>query len=62
MKEPTKINPEHVLCPSCNKPIHIDEFAMVTKEGLYHGNAVCLASGLIKREKDEKGDKGVKNG
>jgi len=31
-----------VKCVSCGNPIHIKEFAGITKKGLYHNNGVCL--------------------
>lgn len=41
---------QYVKCVSCKKPIHIDELAGITKEGMYHDNAVCLLD-LVKKQK-----------
>ena len=42
MKEPIQIKEEHIKCVACGKPIHISEWAGVTKKGFYHSNAFCL--------------------
>ena len=34
---------KRVLCPKCNKPIHIKEFAGVTKEGFWHEKCLLEA-------------------
>ena len=36
MKQPKRKTKEMILCVECKKPIHIDDLAMVTKEGMYH--------------------------
>ena len=36
MKQPKRKTKEMVLCVECKKPIHIDDLAMITKDGMYH--------------------------
>jgi hypothetical protein len=36
MKKPNKITKNMVLCAKCKKPIHIDDLALISKEGMYH--------------------------
>ncbi len=36
MKKPKRKTKDMVLCVECKKPIHIDDLAMITKEGMYH--------------------------
>jgi len=50
MKTPKKIKPEHVLCVSCKKPIHIKDFGAITKEGFWHNNAFCILDLIKLRE------------
>lgn len=36
MKTPKRITKEMVLCAECKKPIHIDDLALISKEGMFH--------------------------
>lgn len=35
MKLPKRKTKEMVLCVECKRPIHIDDLAMITKEGMW---------------------------
>jgi len=36
MKAPIKITSDMKLCPRCNQPVHMDDLAMINKEGYWH--------------------------
>jgi len=39
--------PKRVLCAECKKPIRIDDFGGITKDGLLH--TLCLAMRRLKK-------------
>lgn len=39
-----------VLCVSCGKPIHIDEFGGIVNNGMIHNNYVCLYKHIKKNK------------
>lgn len=41
---------KRVICPICKKPIHIDDFGRIDKEGVYHTQ--CIRDKMIE-QKDE---------
>ena len=52
MKKPKKVRKEYVLCVACGNPIHIDEWAGMTKKGMYHNNILCLIALIKETEGD----------
>lgn len=49
------IKDKRIKCIYCNQPIHIDNFAGVTKKGMICGKIKCLmklAKEMIEKEKD----------
>jgi len=63
MKQPKEVRPEHVLCFVCKKPIHLDEWAGVCKEGYFHSNAFCLmeVAKIVKERETQTLDSIAKN-
>ena len=35
-----KTEQKKVLCPGCNKPIHIEDLAMVDERGFWHSDCI----------------------
>ena len=48
---------KRIKCIFCNKPIHIDNWAGVNKEGFFCGNTLCLMQ-LAQKVDDTKDAKG----
>ncbi len=40
MKKPKRTKPEHVRCPECKKPVHIDDLGMIDKRGFWHKECI----------------------
>lgn len=36
MIKPKRRTKEMILCADCKKPIHIDDLALISKEGMFH--------------------------
>lgn len=50
MNTTRKIKSKRIICVYCKKPIHIDDFAGVSKDGWFCNNTLCLIK-LTKRLK-----------
>ena len=36
MKKPKRLTKDMVLCAECKRPIHIDDLALISNEGMFH--------------------------